>query len=81
MTEKEQCEAIAIYLADVLAASAFGLATKKSTSRSERRRQTEICQTALDSLKAGVLVNRFGPRPKESVITRLEEVLVELKKT
>lgn len=63
---------IAIYLADVCAATAESCMEKKSTPKHERIRQDSICTTAALSLKSGVLV---GPtvknRDASCVIDRL----------
>lgn len=71
--QKSDYERMAVYFADVLAASAYDLLSKKGTSKAERGRQLRIRQTALESLRA----NHLPPRPstKAGVEKRLENIL------
>ena len=70
----EDWKSIAVYAADVLAASGYELVRRKSTSKAERRRQIAIAQSMRDALKAGTLVKERA-RSIDSVIERLESVL------
>lgn len=75
-TIRNDYEAIAAYFADVLAASAYDLLSKKSTSKTERRRQLSICTTALESLRAQRLI-KARPSIRSNVMKRLEDILAK----
>jgi hypothetical protein len=65
---------MAVYFGDIIAGTASWLVSVKSTSKSERRRQVHICQTA-----AGMLRSEYGgherSRERGHVVTRLDEVV------
>lgn len=67
---------LANHFADILAASAYDLLSKKSTGKSERQRQISICKKAISGLRSGSLE---GSRvsPAENVLLRLEKILKE----
>jgi len=69
---------VAVYFADILAASASMAFDRKTTSKSERRRQESIVRAAVYNLRAGRLWEGRRYRP-EFVIERLDEVLAGLK--
>lgn len=68
---------LAYWLADVQAATAYDY-TKKSASKSDRRRHTNICQDLLLMLKVGDLIGKRPSQP-EDVVKRLEKAIRDLK--
>jgi hypothetical protein len=68
---------VALYFADVLAASASMALDRKSTSKSERKRQEHIVRMVLTNVSAGYLWE--GRRSqREFVIERLSRVIGEI---
>lgn len=70
---------MAIYFANVLSASAEGLLMKKSTGKSERARQVNICREASEMLE-----NEYGGggrcrQTREEVAARLTDILKYVK--
>jgi hypothetical protein len=69
---------IAVWLADVTAATAYNYTTK-SASKAEKRRQISICSDLALMLETDSFMMR-GPRNKEDVVNRLRSTVEELKK-
>ncbi len=66
---------MATHFADILAATAEDLLSKKSTSKSERARQASIVLHTLSDLKHEVATSRPIRRGRQSVLERLQGVI------
>jgi hypothetical protein len=69
---------IALYFADILAASAEHALSRSSTPQTERRRQLAIMDTVCDSLEARVLV-RAVSRKEDAILSRAQDILIRYK--
>jgi hypothetical protein len=69
--ELENWKKLACYLADVHAANAVEVLSKKSSSQAAKRRHAGIVETCLTGIKTGMLVGKISCKP-EAVIARLE---------
>lgn len=70
--ERDGWKMLAVYLADIHAANAEEIFSRKHESKTEKRRQAAIVDLCLIGLKTGQLVGKIASKP-ENVISRLED--------
>ena len=72
--ELDNWKNLAVYLADIHAANAVEVLSKKSSSQSAKRRHVSIVETCLLGIKHGALIGKHASK-EEAVIERLEKAL------